>query len=141
MAVKHVYVTTTGPLSVLDKSYTVGWEDVYLRLHDRRRTLYLAPMIESHLSLKSTTELLEKAGLNRDFERSVLARIDAGERFVADETPRTGQWRLPNIWIAAPDLGRKEAEEACVWYLAQIGYRNLSFRWKPHRGYMCHPVL
>ena len=134
MAVKHVTVTTSGPLSVLDQRYTVGWEDVYLRLHDRRRTLYLAPMIESYLSLKSS-----KAGIDHAF-RWVLDRLEAGERFVADETPRTGSWRLPNIWTAAPVLGRHEIEDACAWYLAQIGYRHLSFRWKPHRGYMCHSV-
>ena len=164
---KSVQVRTHGPLSILHENHDVPWEDVYLRFHDGRETVQIAPMIESRSSLVQHIEIMAKVRAEmkikkkifpgaimpllldeiptdvEDQECAMLTRLDQlkmGERFVSDETPRVGKdWQWPNIYTSAERLDRAEVERACAWYIGQMGYKYLSFRWKPLRGLCIRP--
>jgi hypothetical protein len=148
---KIVYVMSHGPLS-FSNSVEIGWEDVWLRTHSGRHPLKLAPCLVSREHLRSDLAMTEKI-VGDDTAQSQGAHIESAEElravlrqldergYVIDREPkimrRSGhpgrEFGLANVYTSRAWINRAEAERMIDVYLAALGIRNASYKWKGSR--------
>lgn len=146
---KRVVVTGGGAFA-LDPRIEVGWEDVWLRLHSRRRPLRLAPCLIGRENLRGDIAIqrqivadpkyahiaddsqVELARLER-----TLAQVDAfgividaeARSLIPGEDPGRA-FVFADIYTARPWINRAEAASMLDVYLAIIGVNNAVYKWK-----------
>ena len=150
---KKVYVSSHGPLWWAGTQ--VGWEDVWLRFHARRRPVYLAPCLVSREHLRSDIAIYtnianDSKAPTREFHREVAKKLESILRQL-DHQPvvlhvqpsvmpteclgtvsylREPGYGMSDVYTSKSWIDRAEAERMMDAYLAAIGVRHCSYKWK-----------
>jgi hypothetical protein len=143
---KKVYIRSHGPLWWPDQK--VGWEDVWLRFHVRRRTVYMAPCLVSREHLKSdiaiyTSIANDPKAPTRLFHREAVKELEALLRQLDDQPvvvlqhqpgtkprPDRDGYGLAEVYTRQPWIDKAEAQRMLDVYLGAMGIRDCHYKWK-----------
>lgn len=145
---KTVTCISVSPGAVY-REYKTLWDDVWLRLWNRRRRVYLGPCVMSLEYARQEIKIaksVEKMGVEHGcaddpcemwgsiWWSGIVARLESGREEIIIFNS-VGIDDYPNIVVAKDLLTRKDIEEALRFYLRQIGCLKgaVRFRWKKPR--------